>query len=386
MSRRIMNLPYVYETRLKPPRCRNYNVHMVRDLTPVSVTEVSAAEAPIAIELRRVEQWQEATPEQRAQHFPDGPPVSRYRVFDGRLYLPVSSDKGFDAAAFEEAAGTPELWRSGMNAVPRPFWPSSYPAMPALKANRQFDQWPMAHRDLAEELQAHQLLNKHIVGSTRAHREVEAQELLTRELLIVDNQMWSAPAAWEPFYRVITKREGIEIEIVLNSGPLPYASPFRLDMLEQAIAFAETERLRVGAPVVRGTSDEVDVLIPSALCRDNLVLTAEQALSGLAFNVSNRQDFEPWPPEAQALVEHLYVLRGAKPLTPEHAVDALEAISRFADIFNGMKVNENSDAARMIRDTAGAVHRWKTIEKPARPEIVAALEELDADFAGLGSL
>lgn len=382
MTSIILDLPYAYEVRLIPPGKRNFGVHLVRDFTPVMVPTASSDDAPLALVVEMVDPFERSNPGDRAAFYPHGPERIEYRAYDGRLYRPLNDRSPVRVDDFQAAVREPGAWRGRLRPTAPIFQASMYPRLPAL--GRDSGNSALSLPSLDEALAALAPGKARIVGGELTRRKAEGQDLLSKSILVVDDTVWTTAHAGEPTYRLISTHGRVEIDLVLHADALAYVSTFRLDDLDGARRMAAAEAARLNpVPEVRETINRVQVLLPDALRRENAVMTAEQALRGLALQVTNRQQFEQWPEEIEQLDNHLRSLRGKKDLSLADAVEILGLLDEFT-----MTMVHSPSAGRYARETiegtAMALRRWHDIELPRRPDLQQMLTEQASDSDVLG--
>lgn len=380
-STRIVDLPFAYEIRIIPPGKRKFDTFIVRDFAPAMLDSVSSAEAPVAMTVEIRDGYEAASPEDRARFFPNGPTKTDFRYHDGRLFQPIGGLTPIGIDDFQTSVKLSDLWRTRFMATAQtPFRKDMYPRLPAL--GRDSSASTLSLPTLDEQLAHLGHGRARIVGGDLSRRRDEAMNILAKSLLIIDGIVWTTSFATEPVYQVISTRDRVEVDLVLAANPLSYGANFRIDDFVAAKAFAEAEaRLRGFKPAAIAYSNNVvTILEPSAVRRDNVVMTAEQALRGLGVIITNRKQVEPWPERADQLEDSLKALRAKRDLDPRDAAEILMLLEELGGILASVP---GHTARELVDGTAMARRRWRNVEMPRRLDLTEQIEAEDADMAAL---
>lgn len=356
-STRIVKLPFAYEAEIIPPKKRNAEHYLLRAETLVPLPVVTSAEAPEAF--RWIQRRKGETHE------------LLLRTFDGRLYREMKDLPAEDFVAqvcqrrgwFIHPLGREGPW----------FSESDYPTLPAMQRRSYGDRAPQKQPVMDDVLREHGGRVR-LKSENRAEQEIEAQAVLSRSLLFVDDGVWTVQTVWEPHWHVARTADGkVELEVGYGQDHLPYVHDFRADDLAGAEAFASALAAHWKTEILR-TEDELAVLEPSAVRRDPELEFAEQIRSGLG----------RWAPEgASAQLQSLAVAAAEPIVDRQGAARLLRAVLDLHELPESRRgAMENSAAA----GTAAALLRWNLTERARRPELAAAVEATKTDDEALAGL
>lgn len=370
---RPMLLPFAYHLHGFEPRRRTQTTWTLRASTLISVPELTGEEAPRALTLS-FHPSEEDTAKGR------GPRTLEYREYEGRLYVPIRRSHGesLDAATFERDAARPSHdWRSNFGwKNDAPEWRiSNYPHLPIRRRPNAYSQ-DMTPLDLnsREELGSH---CKREISNDRAEREIEARQFLADNLIVIDGDVWTTSLAWEPVWQV--RKNGhkglVEISGSLKGDELHYLHQFRIDRLDDALAYAEILSRETGHPT-SGPDRSVEIHRPQALRRNSLEMIARQALSSIHPGMQ-----ESWPDGATELhaliLAHRSALRQGDAGGEERAIAVVGLLSRFKAMFSGMEIPPGG--REFHERTEPALHRFAAVEAMRDPSLLAAAEKAGFD-------
>lgn len=381
----ILLLPYAYEIEYVPKGKRNPQREKLRAGVPVDVREVSSREAPVAVSM--------TLPTSLDGSAAKGTWKKTLRYHDGVLLCPLMA-RGRPVALAEfgrDVARPPGDWRRSMlGGLPdgAPEWGGDYyPHLPLLEGRGFGRRSVMGLCDYDEFAtdEAGSPSRLRLRSSDRDTREAEARDILAREIVVIDGDVWTSAYAREPVWEVTCGEDGARLRHSFGQDAHSYVHRFRIDRRDDALALA-SELVResgaeTGVSVSAATLDECD---PSLLRHDDVVALSRQAMAGVSWGTTNRAQFEPWSEEAEDCLRRV---RAAHDACGERqgAITALQAVSALrAALMDMPGWREMRTARESVDRTRPAAMRWEGMR--CEPDVATALDEIEADEAAFGMM